>query len=237
MLAEVFGYDKYTDLTSEYCIRGTYCDLALKVSGEIKALVEIKAIGTELKAAHTKQAVDYGANKGIEWVVLTNGVNWKIYKIIFGKPIDTELIAEFNFENLSVKDEAAVSTLYLLCKESWEKSILGVYHNQKEGLNRFLLSALIQSEAFVENLRRELRKINPDIKLASEQITKVLLEEVIKRETLEGEKAEEYQKKVQKHFAKQQREKEKKAGENTPPIPVITVETKEESTQIQQPEQ
>ena len=27
MLSEVFGYDKYAELTSEHAIRGTYCDL------------------------------------------------------------------------------------------------------------------------------------------------------------------------------------------------------------------
>jgi hypothetical protein len=28
LLAEVFGYDKYAELTGEFAIRGTYCDLA-----------------------------------------------------------------------------------------------------------------------------------------------------------------------------------------------------------------
>jgi hypothetical protein len=31
MLDEVFGYDKYADVTAEYAIRGTYCDLATKL--------------------------------------------------------------------------------------------------------------------------------------------------------------------------------------------------------------
>lgn len=31
MLSDIFGYDKYSDLTSEYAIRGTYCDLATKI--------------------------------------------------------------------------------------------------------------------------------------------------------------------------------------------------------------
>src|SRR5690606_16895051 len=31
MLADVFGYDKYAEVTSEHAIRGTYCDLAIKI--------------------------------------------------------------------------------------------------------------------------------------------------------------------------------------------------------------
>ena len=59
MLAEVFGYDKYAEVTSEYAIRGTYCDLATKIDGVLQALIEVKAIGLELKDSHVKQAVDY----------------------------------------------------------------------------------------------------------------------------------------------------------------------------------
>lgn len=58
MLADVFGYDKYTEVTSEYAIRGTYCDLATRIDGVLQALIEVKAIGLDLKDAHSKQAVD-----------------------------------------------------------------------------------------------------------------------------------------------------------------------------------
>ena len=49
MLADLFGFDKYTEITSEQAIRGTYCDLAVKLEGKIKYLVEVKAIGLMLK--------------------------------------------------------------------------------------------------------------------------------------------------------------------------------------------
>ena len=81
MLAGIFGFDKYTEITSEQAIRGTYCDLAVKLDGKIKYLIEVKAIGLNLKENHLRQAVGYGANHGIPWVVLTNGIDWQIYKI------------------------------------------------------------------------------------------------------------------------------------------------------------
>ena len=33
ILSEIFGYDKYNEVTSEYAIKGTYCDLAIKLAG------------------------------------------------------------------------------------------------------------------------------------------------------------------------------------------------------------
>src|SRR5690606_14309035 len=74
LMADLFGYDKYAELTSEYAIRGTYCDLAVKFEGKLVLLAEVKAIGTSLDDKHVKQAVDYAANQGCEWVILTNGI-------------------------------------------------------------------------------------------------------------------------------------------------------------------
>jgi len=35
MLSEIFGYDKYSEVTSEHAIRGTFCDLAIKIDGAL----------------------------------------------------------------------------------------------------------------------------------------------------------------------------------------------------------
>jgi hypothetical protein len=70
ILSDILGYDKYAELTSEHNIRNTFCDLAIKLDNKLAFLLEVKAIGIELKDNHIKQAVDYAANQGCEWVVL-----------------------------------------------------------------------------------------------------------------------------------------------------------------------
>lgn len=45
MLADLFGYDKYSDVTTEFCIRSTFCDVAIKLNGELRFLIEVKSIG------------------------------------------------------------------------------------------------------------------------------------------------------------------------------------------------
>jgi len=30
----LFGYDKYEEVTGEFAIRGTWCDLAIKIDGQ-----------------------------------------------------------------------------------------------------------------------------------------------------------------------------------------------------------
>ena len=87
LLSEVMGYDKYAELTSEHAIRGTYCDLAVKIDDKLSMLIEVKAAGSELDDRHVKQAIDYAANAGLEWVALTNATVWRLYRDIFAKPI------------------------------------------------------------------------------------------------------------------------------------------------------
>ena len=39
MLEEIFGFDKYSEITREYAIQGTYCDLAIKTGKRIEYLI------------------------------------------------------------------------------------------------------------------------------------------------------------------------------------------------------
>lgn len=196
MLEDVFGYDKYSEVTSEHCIKSTYCDLAIKLDGTVATLVEVKAIGLELKDAHVKQAVDYAANQGVEWVLLTNGISWRVYHVTFAKPIDQELVVDIDFLSLNPKVRSSVETLYLWCKEGWVRSVLGEYQAQRQALSRFFLGAMLLTEPVLEVVRRELRRVSPEVRIEIEDIKTALVNEVIKREVMEGDKAEEARRKI-----------------------------------------
>lgn len=202
MLAEVFGYDKFSEVTAEFAIKSTFCDLAIKLDGELRGLIEVKAVGIDLKDPHVKQAVDYAANQGVDWVVLTNGLRWRVYRVTFGKPIGQELIVDIDFCNLNPRNADDLNILFLWCKEGWSRSVLGEYHMQRQALSRFFLAATILSEPVVEVVRRELRRLSPNVKIRPDEIRDVLTAEVLKREVTEGEKADEARKKVAKAASK-----------------------------------
>lgn len=224
MLADVFGYDKYTDITSEHSIRGTFCDLAIKIDGQLQTLIEVKAIGLDLKAQHVKQAIDYAANQGVDWVLLTNGVTWRIYHLIFAKPIDQELVLEIDFCNLNARSAADLDLLYFWCKEGWQRSVLGEYHTQKQALSRFFVGALLQTDAVLDVIRRELRRLSPDVRIDTMQIKDVLVNEVLKREVMEGDKADEARKKILRSANKALRVKPSRPSPGALPITPATTE-------------
>ncbi len=222
MLAEVFGYDKFSEVTAEHAIRGTYCDLATKLDGVVQSLIEVKAIGLELKDANVKQAVDYAANQGVDWVVLTNGIHWRIYSVTFAKPIDQELVVDIDFCNVNPKNNTDLESLYLFCKEGWIKSVLGDYQSRKQALSRFFLGALVLSEPVLEVIRRELRRVSPDVRIELDQIKNVFCNEVLKREVIDGEQAGLARKKIARAASKLLRKAPKQEGkQQTEPSPGV----------------
>ncbi len=198
MLTDVFGYDKYSEITSEYAIKKTYCDLAIKIENKLRFLIEIKSIGLDLKTDHIKQVIDYGANQGVDWVMLTNGDNWKVYKITFGKPVGNELVYEFSFINLNPKKAADLDLLYYVSRESLGKSALEDYRVQKQLLSKFFIGQVIITEPVLDCIKRAIKKVAPDVKVTTEEIKEVLILDVLKREVFEDEKTEEAKKRLAK---------------------------------------
>jgi hypothetical protein len=222
MLAEIFGYDKFVEITSEYAIRGTFCDLATKIDGALQSLIEVKAIGLELKEAFVKQAVDYAANQGVDWVVLTNAISWRVYKVTFAKPIGQELVIDIDFCSLNPKNAKDIESLYLFCKEGWIKSVLGEYHREKEALSRFFLGAVVLSDPVLQVIRKELKKASPDVRIDVDKIKAVLTSEVLKREVMEGDKANEARKKVAKASSKALKTKDPQKQADQQPEPAVS---------------
>ena len=103
---------------------------------------------------------------------------------------------DINFSTLNPKKAGDIELLYNLSREGWVKSALGEFHTQQQALSRFFLGALVLSNPVLEVLRRELRRISPDVRIDLQQIKSVLTNEVIKREVVESEKAEEARRKI-----------------------------------------
>ena len=189
IIADLFGFEKYIEITSEFAIRSTYCDLAIRTDGAVKYLVEVKAIGLALKDPHLRQALDYGANHGIEWIVLTNGIRWQIHKILFEKPIASEAVCTFDLLALSPRKKEDQETLFLLCKEGLNKAAIEEFHEHRQIVNRFILASILLSSPVLEVARREMKRLSPGIPVDLAEIESILKNDVLKREVQDCEEA------------------------------------------------
>ena len=215
MLADILGYNKYQEIKAEFAIRGTYVDLAVKVGNDIRFLVEVKAIGSELKDNHVKQANDYGANQGIEWALLTNGTHWRIYKILFTKPIDKTLVFEADLSTLSLRDDDAIECIATLSREGFTQSSMDALVQQKLATNKFTVAAVLLSDPVVLMARRELRRLYPAVRIDEDVLRSVIENEALKREVVDGDEAKAAKEGMKRAGRAAKRQKAKQAANDT----------------------
>lgn len=205
MLTDILGYDKYQEVTTELSVRSTFCDLAIKVHGRLQYLIEVKSIGTDLKENHLRQAIEYGSREGIEWVLLTNGNVWQAHRIRFEQPIDHDLVFEVDLIDGVTKTNALLEKLYLVSREAGNASVIDLYWQSKEATSRYVLAQLLFSEGVLRVIRRQLRSLFKGTKITLDELATVLQLEVLKREVLEGDKAEAATKTVKRAVRRRRR--------------------------------
>lgn len=212
MLVDVFGFDRLNEITAELEAHGQSCDLAVILEGNYsnpKLLIEVKAVTLKLRDDHVKQAVNYGSSKGTKWAVLTNGVEWRIYKVGFpkqGRPLDEDLVATFDFLTLEPKNEDQLGLLYLLTKEALIHSALEDYDERQEAMSRFFIGAVIMSDPVLDVIRRELRRTVPGLKVTTDEIQDTLKDSVLKNDVCTDPKFDDARRLIRKAQGLHQKE-------------------------------
>ena len=219
ILSDALGYDKYKDVSSEHAIRGTYVDLVVTVDEKKRFLVEAKAIGIELKDGHVKQAVDYAANEGISWVVLSNGAVWRLYNLKFGKPIDKVLVFEIDLLSCDCKCDDVVCCFGNLSSEGFSKDSLTDLLNEKQTSSKYTISAVLRSNNMIEALRKEVRRLS-GLRLDPDYLLSLIENEIIKRELIDSDDANEAAAYVKKLQRAAERERNATDDSKTPVTPM-----------------
>jgi predicted type IV restriction endonuclease len=218
-VAEVLGFDKYSELTTELAVKSTFCDLAIKFKGKLKFLIECKSAGTSLKDNHLRQATDYAANEGVEWVVLTNGPEWHVHRMRFEQPIRSDEVFAFNLLDPDLKNVELLERLYLISQEGTAATAIDEYWEQKEATSRFVVAQLLLSANILSALRRQLRRMYPGVKITEEELAELLGNEVLKRDVLEGDRAAEAARIIKRHSRRLAK------AANAPPLVTAMVPT------------
>jgi hypothetical protein len=152
-LADVLGFQPIEEIKTEYMIKGTYADYVVQIGGMRHFLVEVKALSFDLSEKHLRQTINYGANEGIEWALLTNGRNFDFYRIIFDKPIDARKIFSIDLSDTSVVKTSAEQLQYLH-RDAIVKKSLKLLWNKCEALHPENVAGIIYSKEVINVIRR-----------------------------------------------------------------------------------
>lgn len=173
VLEEALGYDGMTEISRETVVKRKYVDLAVKVEGTVKFLVEVKAAGTTLRDRHTDQARSYAAEGNIPWVVLTNGVAWNLYHLTFEEGIEADLV--FGLDLGKEPFEEAADRLAILHRESIRKALHEELWKRKSALSPQSVGRALFNQSVIKMIRREIRR-SEGITIEEEHLVSALKE-------------------------------------------------------------
>lgn len=184
---EVLGYDSLKgEISKELAIKDRYCDIALKVDGTVKVLVEAKAAGLKgLADKHIEQAENYASRSGLPWVVLTNGVEWRLYHLTFneGEGIAHDVAFEANLlAEMETDPDALWSKLGILSRSSVKRNDLDEFWAHKKVLSATSIVKVLFHEDVLAVIRRELNREAP-ARLDVEDVFKAV-RDVLSKEAL-----------------------------------------------------
>jgi hypothetical protein len=156
-LTEVLGFEPIEEVKTEYMIKGTYADYVIQIKGTRHFLVEVKSLALNLTDKHLRQAINYGANEGIEWVLLTNGRNFELFRILFEKPIESKRVLSVDLSDRNSL-RGAVEQLQHLHRESVTRKGLDVLWNKCLALDPANVSGLLSAPQVINFIRRTLKR-------------------------------------------------------------------------------
>ena len=221
MLSEVFGFNEFKDLDLEYTIgeEKYECDVAVKIDRKVRYLVEIKAIGVvKLAGKHISQVEAYGFREGIQWVVLTNGIRWQVYRVwqkgrAPNKKLTREQICDFDFREMKPRNKKDQETLFMLCKRGVNKALFEEVYERQQVVNKHTIAAtLMMSDEVHKIIARELKKLEQNTKPDKKEIAAIITNEIITPLDFDNEKTEEAVRKVKKMQRKSATEKAARAA-------------------------
>lgn len=182
-LEHALGFDKYEELTTEYSVRGEFADYGIRIEKELVAFVEVKRATTKLGAKHLRQVEMYAVNEGVEWMILTNAVDWRAYHLAAGRPVQIDLALDVNLlgeETLGQK----TNQLFYLSRESLRRRQIDELWKARRATSPKSLASVLTSDAVAEAIRKELRRTTGH-KVEPAEIKQLIRETVVRPDCFE----------------------------------------------------
>lgn len=156
-LTDLLGYAELEEIRTEHMINGAYADYVIQVDRKKHLVVEVKAIQIDLTENHLRQAVGYAANEGIDWVLLTNGRCFEVYRVLFKKPVTSKRLFAFDLRDLSALKDVSEG-LILLHKRFLARGELDAFWKRFQALEPNNLCKYLYSKDIIRFLRRILKR-------------------------------------------------------------------------------
>ncbi|MED5277996.1 MAG: hypothetical protein VYD86_02670 [Verrucomicrobiota bacterium] len=188
LLSELFGYDRYTEITSELDNKESVFDFSIQTEGQPRMLVRVSPIGMAPDDRYLLATAQYAQMNGVDWIIMTNGIAWQVHHVedVGANAPETPVVLAFDLLQMQPGREAHLGTIHLLTREGHEKAGLSHFKLRLEMTNRHYLGAMVLSDAVVASVRRELQKLNPDLRVTPAELRENLAKGVLRPDIVQS---------------------------------------------------
>ncbi len=188
LLSELFGYDRYSEITSELDNKESVFDFSIQTEGQPRMLVRVSPIGMAPDDRYLLATAQYAQMNGVDWIIMTNGIAWQVHHVedVGANAPETPVVLAFDLLQMQPGREAHLGTIHLLTREGHEKAGLSHFKLRLEMTNRHYLGAMVLSDAVVASVRRELQKLNPDLRVTPAELRENLAKGVLRPDIVQS---------------------------------------------------
>jgi len=182
LLSDLFGFDRYSEVTSELDNREAVYDFAIHSGNSVAMLIRISPVCSAPDDRYLLATAQHALLHGVEWIVLTNGIGWQVHHVEdTGKTRpETPIVLAFDLSHMQPGRDSHIETLFLLTREGHKSAGLNHFRLRLEVTNRHYLGAMMLSDPVVTAVRRELRKLNPVLQITPLEIRENLAKGVLR---------------------------------------------------------
>ena len=206
ILVEVFGFDRFKEVCFQEKAfaegKTMKVDLVIKLKGEIVYCVEAKAAHLKLISDNVKQAENWANAAGVASFVLTNGIEWQIRVINKKESTKSSLVGKFDLTTINPKKEADQQKLFMLCREGVKKDLIKHAAKFKSVMNAYVIGAVLQHSSLLHEVRKKMKRLSPGFNVKIDEIRKMVTEEVLRPNMVEGDYPKDAKKKVKQALGK-----------------------------------
>ena len=216
LLSELFGYDRYTEITSELDNKESVFDFSIQTEGQPRMLVRVSPIGMAPDDRYLLATAQYAQMNGVDWIILTNGIGWQVHHVedVGANAPETPVVLVFDLLQMQPGRDAHLGTIHLLTREGHEKAGLSHFKLRLEMTNRHYLGAMVLSDAVVASVRRELQKLNPDLRVTPAELRENLAKGVLRPDIVQSNETQSLMVHLQKVKEAELEERRKAADPN-----------------------
>lgn len=156
ILQDVLGYE-LDEIKTEQKIQGRSADYVLAPTGQDTLVIEAKKMGGPLRDKQIFQATSYAAYSGIRWALLTNVLNWQLYRVSTEDKVEATLVFTFDLQD-NLDNDTAYLLMLLSKKGIMRRDLLDKLWRKRSALSPESLLATLFNEEVLNKMRAVLMR-------------------------------------------------------------------------------